>query len=331
MAEKVIKEHYVPQRYLRHFANGNKFFVFDKEKAQKRPGNVSDYACERFFYDIDFNKLKADFKESNPKCEYDPEMEKLIEEIDEQHVEHWFGENVETWLFDPLDKILVSYSMGNPKYLEQINVLDNVEMDFISLYLAIQMMRTKEMRESISEMYERLPLLLMKKKAKTKEEKELLDSVKLELKNEDYKKVLQSQFLMDPEIAADIAERLRDKIWMIGYNRTEIPFFTSDNPVVKYGHNGRNGLNSKGTEICFPISPKLILILKDPEVFWYENDLYNHFFEVHEDEVKFYNELQVQQSYRYIFEKNGDLDLADKIVQAKPFFKDIKRNRFFME
>lgn len=41
MADKVIKEHYVPQRYLRHFANGNKFFVFDKEKVQKRLGKVN--------------------------------------------------------------------------------------------------------------------------------------------------------------------------------------------------------------------------------------------------------------------------------------------------
>ena len=35
MAEKVKNEHYVPQRYLKHFANGENFFVFDKEKADK--------------------------------------------------------------------------------------------------------------------------------------------------------------------------------------------------------------------------------------------------------------------------------------------------------
>ena len=35
-------EHYVPQRYLKHFANGEPFFVFDKEKTEKRPGNVGD-------------------------------------------------------------------------------------------------------------------------------------------------------------------------------------------------------------------------------------------------------------------------------------------------
>lgn len=49
MAQKVKNEHYVPQRYLKHFANGENFFVFDKEKTEKRPGNVENYACERFF------------------------------------------------------------------------------------------------------------------------------------------------------------------------------------------------------------------------------------------------------------------------------------------
>lgn len=37
MADKVIKEHYVPQRYLKHFSNGNKFFVYDKEKNINAP------------------------------------------------------------------------------------------------------------------------------------------------------------------------------------------------------------------------------------------------------------------------------------------------------
>lgn len=60
MVEKVKNEHYVPQRYLKHFANGENFFVFDKEKAEKRPGNVENYACERFFYDVDFEALNRE-------------------------------------------------------------------------------------------------------------------------------------------------------------------------------------------------------------------------------------------------------------------------------
>ena len=34
IAKSVKNEHYVPRRYLGHFANEKKFFVFDKEKEQ---------------------------------------------------------------------------------------------------------------------------------------------------------------------------------------------------------------------------------------------------------------------------------------------------------
>lgn len=36
-------------------------------------------------------------------------------------------------------------------------------------------------------------------------------------------------------MVSDVAVRLRSKIWVIGYNKTDIPFITSDNPVAKYG------------------------------------------------------------------------------------------------
>ena len=62
IAQSVKNEHYVPRRYLDHFANEKRFFVFD------------------------------------------PEIEKIMKEVDEQHIEKWFGENVETWLFDPKAK-----------------------------------------------------------------------------------------------------------------------------------------------------------------------------------------------------------------------------------
>jgi hypothetical protein len=40
--------------------------VFDKEKMKKRPGNVGDYACERYFYDVDFDALKREKLEQDP-------------------------------------------------------------------------------------------------------------------------------------------------------------------------------------------------------------------------------------------------------------------------
>lgn len=122
---------------------------------------------------------------------------------------------------------------------------------------------------------------------------------------------------------ADFAIPFREKIWMIGCNQTDISFFASDNPIVKFGHQGKQGFNSKGIEILFPLSTKIILILKDPETFWYENEFHNHFVKVTPDEVEFYNSLQVQQSYRYIFDKVGDFALVHNMMKRNPALSDI--------
>lgn len=330
MANKVIKEHYVPRRHLRHFANGDKFFVYDKEKKQQRPGNINDYACERFFYDVDFDALKNEILEKEPDFEFDPEMEKLVQEIDEQYIEHWFGQNVETWMFDPLDKISTLYTMSNPQILNSIEVLNEENMDYISSFLAIQVMRSKEFRESITELYERLPLQLIKKFAKTKEEREFADSVELKIKNENHKKIYHAQILTDPEYEVHFAKAFRAKIWTIGYNRTDMPFYTSDNPVVRFGHNGHSGFNSNGIEIFFPVTTRLVLILKDPDFFCFEIEKHNHFVELDDIDVAFINSLQVQQSYRYVFDKSGDFKLAIGLMAQSPKLSDIRRKRFLM-
>lgn len=330
MADNVIKEHYVPRRYLKRFANGDKFFVYDKEKKQQRPGNIADYACERYFYDVDFDALKNEILEDNPEFKFDPEIEEALQHIDRQHIEHWFGQNVETWLFNPIDKIITTYTMCNPQKINLIEVLTNDEMNFLSLYMATQFVRSKEFRESITEMYEQLPLLLMKKMAKTQEDKEVLELIELKVKNENHKKLFHAQFLMDEEAMATFAIRFREKIWIIGYNQTDIPLFTSDNPIVKFGHRGMHGFNSKGIEIFFPISTNLVLILKDKEDFWFDSEFYNHFISLAPDEVAFYNSLQVQQSYRYIFNKAEDFSLVNGIMKRNPLLSDIKHKRFLM-
>lgn len=65
------------------------------------------------------------------------------------------------------------------------------DMNYISLYLAPQAIRSKEFRGNIKEMYEKLPLFLMRKWGKA-EERKLADSIKLEIKNENYLKLLHS-------------------------------------------------------------------------------------------------------------------------------------------
>ena len=333
IAKSVKNEHYVPRRYLGHFANEKKFFVFDKEKEQIRPGSIEDYASERYFYDIDFEALKADKMQQNPNFVFDPEIEKIMKEMDQQHIEKWFGENVETWLFDPIDTIISTFVMTNSAKLNVTEVISEKNLNYLSLYISLQIIRTKEFRNYIIEMNERVQLLLAKKMALQKKDYgklEFFENVKMKVKNKNYEKLLHAQFLMNEEVSYKVAEMLRSKIWVIGYNTSDVDLITSDNPVVRYGRLGKHGLNSKGIEIMFPITPKLIICIRDPEYFWFDSDVHKHFQKLAKDEIEYYNSFQVLQSYRYVFGKKKEFQSVSDIVKRRPELKDINREKIFM-
>lgn len=334
MAKNVKNEHYVPRRYLKHFAQNKAFYVFDKEKKQARPGSIEDYACERYFYDIDFEALKADKLKRDPDFAFAPEIEKFMETVDEQHIEKWLGDNVENKLFDPIEKIITASVMVNPQKIETIEVLGENDLNNLALYIAIQIVRSKEFRNFLVEMNERVPLLLMTKAAmqhKDKSKLEQLIDVQLKIPSKNYEKLLHAQFLMDDEFIAHIAALLRNKIWVIGYNQTEEDFITSDNPVVRYGREQKHGLNSIGIEIMFPISPKLIICIRDPKYFLFDAYSHKHFVKVDANEVDYYNSFQVLQSYRYVFSKNSKFDKVSDIIKCRPELSDINRNKILMK
>ena len=58
--------------------------------------------------------------------------------------------------------------------------------------------------------------------------------------------------------------------------------------------------------------------------------LYNRFIHIPEEYINFYNELQVFQSYKYIFSKDENFSLALELIGKYPKLKNINRNRFLM-
>ena len=116
--------------------------------------------------------------------------------------------------------------------------------------------------------------------------------------------------------------------WFVAVNETEKEFWTSDNPLVMYGHLGNHGLNSKGIELIFPITPKLALVLREYEHFKAEISKNNKFVMVNSNYVDYCNSLQVYQSYRNIFAKKSTFSLGFELLKHKPQLSDINRNRF---
>ncbi len=178
-------------------------------------------------------------------------------------------------------------------------------------------------------MYEKGTKLLLQKGLKDEINSEFLDSLEIKLK-ENRINLIHNDQLIDTELLESFAKIFLKHIWIFAVNETDNLFYTSDNPLVLYGHEEHQGIGSKGVEIIFPITPKLALVMREVEHFQSDLSLYNRFIHIPEDYINFYNELQVFQSYKYIFSKDESFSLALELMEKYPELKDINRNRFLM-
>lgn len=337
MVKSIVKnQHYVPQRYLRKFADTQKkknkniyrFNIFDKEKQESREKqNVENYASERYFYDVDFNNLLEEAKSEGITIE--EEIENLTNQVDKQYLENVFATKVETTMYNPFDNIITKYTLTPPNVYKNVEVVPEKEKATIAYYLAIQFVRTKEYREKIIQMYEKGTKLLLRKRFKEEIDFDFLDSLEIKLKDNKIN-LIHNEQLLDTDLLESFAKIFLNHIWIFAVNETDTLFYTSDNPLVFYGHEGNHGISSKGVEIIFPITPKLALVMREVEYFNTELPLYNKFVHIPEEYVKFYNELQIGQSYKYVFSKDKNFSLALEMMKKNPELKDINRNRFLM-
>ena len=106
-------------------------------------------------------------------------------------------------------------------------------------------------------------------------------------------------------------------------NKTSVPFFTSDDPVVRIPHKQDgfhiySGFASEEIEIAFPISSSLLLCM-------YDKNAYGHlfcdrqFYEMkNTEEINYYNMFQVIDSYRCIFAVRDHFATAKKYCEDHP-------------
>ncbi len=125
-------------------------------------------------------------------------------------------------------------------------------------------------------------------------------------------------------------------------------FYTSDNPVVMYNPYAylKTGLGGVGTEICFPISNKLLVnfscsvTARKLQVVYHDylrrgtvpeplERLYRalHLRKIDAldpEYVNFYNELQVKSSSRFLYASTGSFEVARQILEHSPDLKEVK-------
>jgi hypothetical protein len=132
-----------------------------------------------------------------------------------------------------------------------------------------------------------------------------------------------------PDLVGQASAIMLRMKWFLCVNRTEMPMWTSDNPVTLHnsrpaGLQGNRGLTCRGIQLYVPLSPTRSLGLCDPIEFGAEPEFMistdiNH--------AWFLNNLQVWQSTRFVFANTGDFTFARQRLSEYPIYANPERPR----
>ena len=287
------RHHYVPKFYLKNFTfdKDRKFLYVYEYKGEVKRVSITDVAVKKGFYT---------FVDESTKCKID----KLEE----------FFADIENKTAPVLNKIISS---------ENLNISDS-DREILSLFISTLYIRTPRFfsiqKDIAREMIKtKLNVLAQDKEnfsnsvkmvAGTKiEDDEIEMARKLVLEEEIDKNFHISIndeaakphfFKIDLETAWDLAKIfLNIKKWHLLINNTDLPFITSDNPVViqkpNFIYDDRINRGLGFATIILPISPKLCLLLRNKPFKKEIIDIDNV------DHIKKINYSVMLLSYRFIF------------------------------
>jgi len=225
------KQHFVPQFYLRGFANANdRLNVYDKQTKKSFIDTVGQVGQQRFFYDI-------------------PELSKATQK---QLLEQWF-QMFEGAAAESIRKIISvegEYTIANP------------DRKILALFIAVQFMRTPEFRKHVGEIAEGIAYAFSQLHLDAKGIKAVA--------REDFtinanSALLQAQSLLSPDSVDEMAKELYANVWLILKNETNDLLVTSDHPVVigNFTPDSSIGLISYGAKVFFPLSTNHLLLIMD--------------------------------------------------------------------
>lgn len=291
------RQHYVNQAYQKRFSpNGRRVFVFDKVLGKSFPDGIRNIAQESHFYTV---PIGADDQHGAP-MDFDP----LFVEKWLQRMEGDFEKDI---------RILIDLPLGGK--------IDSDTRINLSLWLALQSLRTRAYRNLVVEMTEQLVDAINKKAIRLNFGENAVKYAPKVTYTEDAAALFQSEQFLDGELLGVIGEILFQHIWTVLVNETDHPFYTSDHPVVLHRHGpGRGvGFASRGVEIAYPLSSTRLLSLVDREMLGDQADRFDSRVRtVSAENVEFYNSLQVLHSERQVYCEKSDFALAEDMLKKNP-------------
>ncbi len=317
MAPKSKKQHYVPQFYLNAWSIPEKhqIHVYDKSTKSARINNISDVASERYFYDAN---LKDVFSQEFLEMLFPGNV---APQEDVQLIEKLFSEDIEKPFSDLIRGILEKAKEATPWHLKYCYFINDEQKKDLSFFLALQLIRGKSTRDNIQGISNCVTQMITDMGAP--------DSVVSEYTvSEEEAKALHVQMLVDVNAVGDLESSFNRLTWVLGINKTQSKFYTSDNPIctiphIKSPYASMSGISSKGVEVIFPLSPDIILIMIDGSYHIDYRPFERKIIEIPENHyIDSYNSKIAIMAKRCVFSSDGDFALVEKIKKRNPHIFD---------
>jgi hypothetical protein len=294
--KQYVKQHYIPRFYLKNFCSSSSNGIincYDKVKDNSFMSNIMDIGQENLFYGIE--GLTSD------------EVEKALGRVESRFLSKSYNELLR---------------------IKNYGKLSHAFKGWFCLFLAFQLMRTNETRLKIKEMMEKVVFEIAKDEWARETGKKIPDGLTIKFTDPEYVKFLHVDMLWpNLEIFFDLGKYFFNKHWAVLINKTEVPLWTSDNPISfynVYGPEGNLGIMSPGVEIRFPLSSNLLLFSFDP----FTNIPLTNRTRMSTSMVNFANLLQVRSSTRFVYSATNDFKSARNYLTNNPRFRNPKRSRW---
>lgn len=306
-------QHYVPQFILRNFTfDGTHLYCYDKKTGKSFAPNTENVASETYFNDFENgvaeSSLEYPLTEAEDKCA--PAITRLVLERD-------------------------------------LRSLSPTERANISFYTALQILRTRNVREEFLHMNKEISRMLREQGANPN----LVRNFH-EFKSEQEVKEVALSNLAN---ATELAPYVLNKRWTLC--TSDQKFLTSDNPIARQNTVNRDslrgtlGLANKGVEVYFPLSPSVLLCFLCEETFLETQQKYERnrvdldrrgLFETRnfvnsirrripieytDENVENVNSLQVIHAERFLFSVKNDFGLAIDMISEDAKLKGGPRSK----
>ena len=265
--DTVIHSHTVPVAYLANFGiNGN----------EQRESRI-------YFYNVHENKTNQAKVGKFPVINHFYDINELGEQ--KQIIEKFFGNKIEGELATLL-RVLLGTIIIDPQRRDCSSL--QIEKEQLSAQFALLITRTEAFRDYYKDIYQQIkdgfPYADIPQYSKT-----------------DFQRIHTSEIL-DFGMSNFYANLFSDWHWVFIINHTELPFITSDNPVIRIDHSKKTNepISAVSPEVTYfvPLSPTVAVEIFHKDIL--KNDL--AFFDIYQiKNIASYNKEIIKNCSRFLF------------------------------